>query len=527
MSDGPRALICAECGALLAADATRCPHCERPVAREPRGAAPGEPSRPTLSPEEREFERRLYRFPKVTATLLAVCVVIWILLEVCGGSEDPTLLILFGAKQRALIFGGEWWRLISASFLHIGWQHLLFNGVALAQLGLFCENIFGRGRFIALYLLTGVGGFLLATSFSDAISAGASASLFGLMGSMLVFGWRHRHEIPPFFQRLFTWMLLPWVILNLGIGGVVANVDNLAHIGGLITGVALAAILGNHIVGEGSDADRSAGLPLGIASLIVMAFVAFQVGSQAVSLLPVAGAIEDAADQGDAPQMVALWGRLIDAEPEVGLFYANRAQAEILTGAYDAAEADLRQALELKHSPSNTLNQLAWLLITRGEVTRQDIDEAARLARRSVAQRRGADNLNTLGWALYLRGDYQPSRTYLEAALELAQRRGMLARAIDAIQRLRGIEPQEVAAFDLYMLAMAQAQLGEEEAARGLLARADVAAQNLRDAFEVVGSPTDRLAALDELQTLSDVAGQAHALIDQAPPPPDRPGTPR
>ena len=71
-------------------------------------------------------------------------------------------------------------------------------------------------------------------------------------------------------------------------------------------------------------------------------------------------------------------------------------QACWLAGDIDQAEADFREAIDRKHSPIATKNQLAWVLTTRGDVSERDIGAAVRLARQSVAERRGADNLNTL-----------------------------------------------------------------------------------------------------------------------------------
>ena len=110
-------------------------------------------------------------------------------MEMFGSSRNPYLLILFGAKYNPLILEGEWWRLITPMFLHIGLIHLVMNSFALYYLGTAVERIYGRYRFLFIYLFAGFAGTLASFLFSpDSISAGASGGIFGLFGALLFFG---------------------------------------------------------------------------------------------------------------------------------------------------------------------------------------------------------------------------------------------------------------------------------------------------------------------------------------------------
>jgi len=160
-------------------------------------------------------------------------------MTVAGGSENLRVLIDFGAKFNPLIvLEQEYWRLVTPMFLHIGLMHLAFNSYALLAFGRDVENLFGRSRFLALYLLSGVGGAVASFVGNDAISAGASGAVFGLVGAMLVFLLVYRNVFGQWGRQRLT-NLLFIVALNLALGFAGGGIDNLGHIGGLLAGLAL------------------------------------------------------------------------------------------------------------------------------------------------------------------------------------------------------------------------------------------------------------------------------------------------
>lgn len=171
----------------------------------------------------------------------------------------------FGARHTPSIVDGEWWRLISCIFLHGDVMHLAFNMVALFGLGRLAEAVHGPARLAFLLLVAGVSGSLLSMFAGTSISVGASGSVFGLLGWGVVFGWRHRKDLPTPLRRFFGRGLMPWVILNLGIGLMVPNIDNLGHLGGLIGGAVLANLLGNRII-PGEEGSKMAGRVMGLVS---------------------------------------------------------------------------------------------------------------------------------------------------------------------------------------------------------------------------------------------------------------------
>ncbi len=176
--------------------------------------------------------------PLWTYVFLVINALVWLAMTAAGGSQDPMVLLRFGAKSAPLIAAGQYWRLLTANFIHIGLIHLAFNSWALYVFGLEVEQRFGRARFVVLYLLSGIGGTVLSYVGSESISAGASGAIFGLMGAIIVyfatyrdaFGQQGRHQLSNLL--LITGYNLAWGFIN-------PTIDNLGHIGGLLVGLAL------------------------------------------------------------------------------------------------------------------------------------------------------------------------------------------------------------------------------------------------------------------------------------------------
>lgn len=183
------------------------------------------------------------RPPYVTYTLLTANVVVWILMTIVGfgfGLSQSEQLFIFGAKVNKLIALGQYWRLFTAMFLHIGIAHLFFNSYALYIYGPIVEQLFGKKKFLAIYLISGLMGSLLSYMFSPNPAAGASGAIFGLMGSLLYFRKSHRY----IFDRAIGSQLLIILGINLLYGFVQPGIDNWGHIGGLLGGFLVANALG-------------------------------------------------------------------------------------------------------------------------------------------------------------------------------------------------------------------------------------------------------------------------------------------
>ncbi|MDC3413390.1 rhomboid family intramembrane serine protease [Aquibacillus sp. 3ASR75-11] len=177
--------------------------------------------------------------PIFTYLFLLVNVAVFILLEINGGSMSTATLIKFGAKYNPAILEGEWWRIVSSMFLHIGYLHIAMNMLALFYLGNAVERIYGSARFFIIYFLAGIIGGLASFALSPQLAAGASGALFGLFGALLFFGVLYKKV---FFQTMGK-NLLFIIGLNIVLGLSLPQIDNSAHIGGLIGGFIAASIV--------------------------------------------------------------------------------------------------------------------------------------------------------------------------------------------------------------------------------------------------------------------------------------------
>lgn len=184
--------------------------------------------------------KRFSRQPLLTYAILSIQILLFILMTVNGGSTNTNTLIEFGAKFNPFIVWGQWWRLITPMFLHIGWMHLLINSVILYFLGIELENLFGHWRFGLIYLLSGFAGNAASFAFNNSISAGASTAIFGLFGASLVLGKLYPHN--PAVQQMAR-NFLTLVIINLVFGVFDSSIDLSGHIGGLAGGYLISTAI--------------------------------------------------------------------------------------------------------------------------------------------------------------------------------------------------------------------------------------------------------------------------------------------
>ena len=190
--------------------------------------------------EKNDQIKRTFSYGKARVTFLLIFInlIIFFMLELNGGSTNIETLVKYGAKYNPAIVSGEWWRIISSMFLHIGALHLFMNMLAIYYLGTAVERIFGSTRFVIIYFISGVIGGLTSFAFNTHIAAGASGALFGLFGALLYFGVIHKQLFYQTMGKSVIFILL----INLVFGFLVPQIDMGAHVGGLIGGFIAAAI---------------------------------------------------------------------------------------------------------------------------------------------------------------------------------------------------------------------------------------------------------------------------------------------
>jgi len=156
-----------------------------------------------------------------------------------GGSQLK--LFNLGALYPLAVAHGQYWRLFTAMFLHANFLHILFNMYALYLFGYLIENALGSARFIAVYLVGGLLAMVTSYVFSDpqAVGVGASGAIFALLGAWVAYNFRRRSNIQAALQLRWAFFL---IALNLFLGFTIANIDNFAHVGGLVSGVVLGTL---------------------------------------------------------------------------------------------------------------------------------------------------------------------------------------------------------------------------------------------------------------------------------------------
>jgi rhomboid protease GluP len=188
--------------------------------------------------------------------------------ELAGGSEDHAVLLRFGAARPAHVRAGEWWRLVTAMFVHIGPRHVLANVATLLVLGPALAGALGAGRFAFVYVAAGTLGNLLSYRVlpPDVVSAGASGAILGVLGALGA----HRLRFAAS-ARYRGWQVVAAVLAYLAIAvGAAPGVDTMAHVGGLVAGFALGLVVPPP-ARTPSAAERRLSLACGAAALIVVA----------------------------------------------------------------------------------------------------------------------------------------------------------------------------------------------------------------------------------------------------------------
>lgn len=210
--------------------------------------------------------------PFITHIIMLICMILFIAMYVFGnGSTHIKTLIDFGGNAIIYTKTGEYYRLFTSIFLHAGIMHLLCNMYSLYVLGPQVESFYGKIKYLSIFIISGISGSLLSTALSgnNTISVGASGAIFGLLGSILYFGYHYR----VYLGNVLKSQIIPLIILNLAIGFTFSGIDNLAHIGGLIGGVFTSMAVG--VPDKSTKVDKANGCTLLLIYISFLIYLAF------------------------------------------------------------------------------------------------------------------------------------------------------------------------------------------------------------------------------------------------------------
>jgi rhomboid protease GluP len=185
--------------------------------------------------------------PVFTQALIGINAAVFVGMVLTGASimaPGAQQLIQWGANAGTLTVGGQWWRLFTSMFLHIGIIHIAFNMWCLWDLGALCESLYGRWTFLYVYLVSGLSGSLLSVTWHPlGLSAGASGAIFGLAGALIASFYLGEFTAPREAIQGSLRSVVMFAVYNLIFGAVSGRTDNAAHIGGLAAGLIMGALI--------------------------------------------------------------------------------------------------------------------------------------------------------------------------------------------------------------------------------------------------------------------------------------------
>ncbi len=327
------------------------------------------------APEAQRFAivgpRRIW----VSPAIIALNATVFVVMIASGASfMTPTTedLLKFGADHGPNIASGEWWRLLTNAFVHIGILHIGLNMWVFRSLGAAVERLYGNAAFALLYVASALGGSIASMLWNPAaISAGASGAIFGVAGAFLAFFLGHRQAMPVALFRSMTKSLVSFVAINVMFGLVVPGIDNAAHIGGLFTGFVAGYVL-NRVVSLAPDLDLRRAMRavlLFAALLAVAALIPWRVRTDAVTGPAYYSAIAwRALDHNDFDEAVRAADEWIARTPADARAWEMRGVGRFELADEPGSRADLDRALGLDPSLTSALSRRAYLRMMEDDV---------------------------------------------------------------------------------------------------------------------------------------------------------------
>jgi membrane associated rhomboid family serine protease/Flp pilus assembly protein TadD len=385
--------VCPQCGRereeSRAAGASTCPECQANIEARPAPSSAG----PLLTTR---------KTVPVTLVLVAINVLFFLAMVVKGGSlTHPTTgeLLRWGANFGPFTIGGQWWRLLTAMFVHIGIVHLGLNMWCLWELGLLAEYLYGPKPFLALYLLSGLAASLVSVAHNPVVvSAGASGAIFGLAGALIATLFLAKLPAPRNALRTSLISLLVFAGYNLAYGAVKGGIDNGAHVGGLIAGLLLGSVLSLDFPREAPRRRQLRRLAFPVFALLLLgsALVIRHVHLPVVRFELAGRELR----QGDTAGALRELKSVVKARPDYAPAWLLMGMAYQRNHEEEQAEAALRRASELDPKNPAPLAQLGVMFLRSGryEMAREQFQQM------TVVDPKNAEAQVNLGVSLNLLG---------------------------------------------------------------------------------------------------------------------------
>jgi membrane associated rhomboid family serine protease/Flp pilus assembly protein TadD len=356
------------------------------------------------------------RWRNATTLLLGINCAVFVAMVATGVSALlPTTdqLLRWGADYGPYTLGGEYWRLITSSFLHIGIVHLAVNMWCLWRLGRMLEKLLGFFSTIGVYLLTGIGAGLLSLSWDPMrVSAGASGALFGIVGVLISMLYTAKLDIPSDRLHKLRNYVTRLAIYNL-LYGLLGGIDNMAHLGGLVTGLIIGYLLARSFVSDSAEHFPSE-RPIMLGTMIMLLVVLIPV-TKAKGYAVEMQRGQTALAHNDYAAAITHYRRYTSVRSDDAYGHAVLGFALHKSQRYNEAASEYRRALELQPDYAEIQLDLAEAYVADGQ-----FHQALPIFSKYISQA-GSDSEAYLayGQALIATGSYREAETPLRKAISL------------------------------------------------------------------------------------------------------------
>lgn len=477
---------CSSCGKPLPAfslgpERDRCSDCEGAERAPLPKPSPGE--RFDGSPE---LQRRIRRpsllqlaplFP-VTTTIVGLNIVVFLAMVFTGVSPStPTSqqIIKWGANAGRETLTGQYWRLLTSTFVHIGILHITFNMWCLWDLGQLAERIFRKASYVGIYLLSGLAGSIASLwRHPFGVSAGASGAIFGVAGALITALYLGKLPVPKLALTRTLKSLLFFAGFNLLIGQALPGIDNSAHLGGLAMGLALGAVLARSVIGTDAQRHRVRLATFSAAFLLLLA--AFLLVRRSNAYVVDLSRGSEALDAGKVDLAIEKLAEVTRKKPSFAPAFALLGNAYLRQKDTRSAEEALRRSLELDPHSSYTKYNLG-LVYLRSSRLQEAKELFSGLAESNPKDTRA---LLLLGATLDEMGQFQDAIAVYKRAAQVDSKDSEIYGYLGAAQLSANLYDDAIASFEQALQLKADykaAELGLAAAyrAKGLDAKAAAA----------------------------------------------------
>jgi rhomboid protease GluP len=322
-------------------------------------------------------------------------------------------MVHFGANYGPVTLSGQWWRLVTYMFLHGGLLHIAFNMWCLWDLGALAESLYGRWTFGAIYLITGIAGGLASIAWNPSVlSVGASGAIFGLAGALIASFYLGEFSLPKIAIGGTLRSLVVFAGFNLFFGGVVGGIDNACHIGGLVSGLILGAL-----IARVAPDPNALGRRVGILLLMVAVVAGSALGVQrwrgsSMRFISAMGA------QQNVDRMVAELRKKIKESPQDASAHYALANAYFAERNFPEGEIELKRVLDLQPQNARARMDLGAVYLSQDQ-SKEAQDQFAKLV---TQEPDNADAHVGLGIALADQGNHETAVNEYKTALRLDPR---------------------------------------------------------------------------------------------------------